>query len=208
MLPENTSIWTMLIALVAVFIVGALFSRLRRKSSDYTMLPGGATAKKRDKARRNALMLVERNLELMTGAVARYQAVLAELKADSAVAATALHKTYADVRSGLGRLEGALELLDSAVPELYGICFAVFNELSLQCRAAGMLAIIGGNDFGVGFEHMTAVYQMGGARSYQPAPQPALSEAELAVFRESVAHFAEARQELLRVLQREPGAAT
>lgn len=203
MLPENTSIWTMIIALVVVVTVGLLRSRLRAGGQDYTKAFKGAVGKKTDRRRLHYLKLLRRNLELMTEAVARYQAILGELAQDENVwPATALRKTYIDARACLNALDGMREVVDDGVQELYGVCFAVFNEISLQCGAADMLTITGLHTFDAGFENLTAVYQMGGVRAYQPAPVPRFNETEQAEFQASVAHFQEIQQDLLRLLGR------
>lgn len=122
-----------------------------------TALGGGAPG---NGTRRKALGALMHNLGLMEEAVARYLAAAndPELR-DSVAAATALRKTYQKARAGFVLVNAAVlpvELADKVI-----LLHEVFQEISLLCNAADMSGLLGGTDFGAGFEHLTALYQPG-----------------------------------------------
>lgn len=149
-------------------------------------------------ARRKALDALMHNLGLMDEAVARYLAVVSEPEIhDSVAAATALRRTYQKVRAGFIPINTAV--LPAELASKAALLHEVFQEVSLLCNAADMSGLLGGTDFGAGFEHLTALYQPG-ANMFQPEALKLTTET-CAELEDGAIHFAEVKKELIDLVE-------
>lgn len=144
-----------------------------------------------------ALRGTERNLALMDEALARYLSVLADSEARSSVAGTTvLRKIHQNVRAGFVPVN--VDNLPGEVAEKAVLLLEIFNEVSLACGAADLTHLLGGNDFGAGFEAISKIY-FPSVNMFQPQAVR-MSEGQYAEFAESAGHFEEVKAELVDLL--------
>lgn len=174
-----------------------LNAQSRKGFAPYRGKPKNIAGKKR-----KALAALRHNLALMCEAVGKYEVVIAECEAyEGFETATALDKIYKKVRAGLNPVGE-----DVFMPETYVravLTHEIFNEISLLCGAADMSAVLGGTDYGVGFETLTSI-QLPGSNMFQPAKRE-LSNETLTELAEAIEHFNEEIHKLIKLIDYEGG---